>query len=42
MAKYVENIIYICITPNPNTERVCSKGNASGLYFESRLAHQLY
>jgi len=40
MAKEVENVIFICIRPNPNTERVCSKGKACGLYSESRVAQQ--
>jgi hypothetical protein len=42
MAKKVDNVIFICIRLNPNTERVCSKGNACGLYSESHVAHQLY
>jgi hypothetical protein len=40
MTKDVENIIFIRIRPNQTTKRVCPNGNASGLYSESRQAHQ--
>jgi hypothetical protein len=41
MAKEVENLIFICIMPITNTERVSSKSNACGLYSETREAQQL-